>query len=304
LAIKLAKKFRAEIISADSRQVYRDANIGTGKDLPVNSKFQLLNSKFGYYSIQGVRLWGYDLVGPKGSFSVGQYLKFARHIINDIQKRKKLPILVGGTGLYIKGVVDGIPTASIPRNRNLRRNLEGKSTSELYELLASFDALKAGSMNASDRKNPRRLVRAIEISQYLIDHKLISGKQTPKALDTLFIGLEADRLFIEKKIEARVKKRVDAGIKDEIGRMLKSGVTWNSQSMLSLGYRQWRNYFEGKSSEQTVIDEWSKEEKRYAKRQILWFKRDKRINWFDITAKDYQKEVEKMVRKWYSSENA
>lgn len=304
LAVKLAREFNGELVSADSRQVYRRVDIGTGKDLPIGSKIKHpWFSRYGFYEVSGVKVWGYDLVDPKSEFSVGQYLKFARYIIADIQKRKKLPILVGGTGLYIKGVTDGIPTASIPKNSNLRKNLETKNASELYELLASLDALKAGSMNSSDRKNPRRLVRAIEVSQYLVDHKVSFNKQPEDTMDILFIGLTADKSFIDKKIDTRVKKRIDEGIKTEIEKLLKSGVSWDSQSMLSLGYRQWRDYFEGGVPEQNIIDEWGREEKKYARRQFVWFKKDKRINWFDVTAKNYPKVVEKRVKKWYSSGN-
>ena len=302
LAIKLAGKFGGELVSADSRQVYKRVDIGTGKDLPIGSKIRYSwFSKYGYHEVCGVKIWGYDLVDPKSEFSVGQYLKFARHVIGDIQKRERLPILVGGTGLYIKGVVDGIPTASIPRNRVLRKNLETKSASELYELLAGLDALKAGSMNSSDRKNPRRLVRAIEISQYLVNHKGLSDNRQASFMDILFIGLKANQSFIEDRIDARVRKRINEGIKQEIEKLLKSGVGWDSQSMLSLGYRQWRDYFEGGVPEQNVIDEWRREEKKYARRQFVWFKRDKRINWFDVTEKNYQGAIEKLVRKWYSS---
>lgn len=304
LAIKLAKKFNGELVSADSRQVYRGMDIGTGKDLPVGSKIKhTWFSKYGFYEISGVKVWGYDLVDPRSEFSVGQYLKFARYIIGDIQKRKKLPILVGGTGLYIKGVIDGIPTASIPKNSNLRKNLETKNASELYELLASLDTIRAGSMNSSDRKNPRRLIRAIEVSQYLVDHKLTINKHLKSRTDVLLIGLKADKNFIDKQIDIRIRKRVGKGIKAEIEKLIKFGVDWNLQSMSSLGYRQWRSYFENKVSEEEVIDEWKKEEKKYARRQLVWFKKDKRINWFDITDKNYIKDVEKRVEEWYSLEN-
>jgi tRNA dimethylallyltransferase len=118
LAISLAKKFNGEIVSADSRQVYKGLDIGTGKDLPKNAKIKYLwMKKFGFYEIKGIKIWGYDLADPRHSFSVSQYLRFAERVISDISKRGKLPILVGGTGLYIKGVVDGIPTAEIPKNK-------------------------------------------------------------------------------------------------------------------------------------------------------------------------------------------
>jgi tRNA dimethylallyltransferase len=307
LAINLAKKLKAsgpvgEIVSADSRQVYKGMDIGTGKELPKDAKIKYpWFYKWGYYEIEGVKIWGYDLVKPKDEFSVAQYLKFADGVIADIQKGNKLPILVGGTGLYIKGVTEGIPTAAIPKNNQLRKNLETKVPAELYEMLAQLDAIRAGGMNSSDRKNPRRLIRAIEISQYLIGHKKTT-RVKEKNLDVLFIGLNADRDYLEKSIEKRVKRRLKAGIKKEIEELIKKKINWDSQSMVALGYRQWRDYFAGKTSEKVVVDKWIQEEKQYAKRQMTWFKKIKSVNWFDITEPKWQKRVEFMVKKWYSAD--
>jgi len=161
LAISLAKKNNGDVISADSRQVYRGLDIGTGKDLPKKAKIKFLSGqKYGYYEVGGVKIWGYDFADPRHSFNVSQYLKFTKKIIADIVKRGNLPILVGGTGLYIKGVIDGIPTAEVPKSNRLRKNLEGKTPEELYEMLAQIDSIKAAEMNSSDKKNPRRLMRA------------------------------------------------------------------------------------------------------------------------------------------------
>lgn len=301
LAINLAKKFNGEIVSADSRQVYAGLDIGTGKDIPPNSKFKLINSIMGgFYLINGVKIWAYDLVDPREDFSVAVYLKIAGTIILDIQKRRKLPILVGGTGLYIKGVVDGIQTADVPRNEELRDKLSGKSVGELFESLSQIDSLRSGSMNSSDKKNPRRLIRAIEVCQYLLDHKIPMNQLIENVKnDTLFIGLTASKDFINKKIEVRVYERIGAGVRNEVKKLIKKGMDWHYQSMMSLGYKQWRDYFEGDVDEAHVVDEWTREEKKYAKRQMTWFKKDKRVNWFDITDKDYPKNVEKLAQKWY-----
>ena len=282
LAIKLAKKFDGEIVSADSRQVYKGMDIGMGKewgDVPIH---------------------GYDLVDPRREFSVSKYLKFARKILKDIWRRGKLPILVGGTGLYIKGVVDGIPTVEVPRNNELRKRLEEKSADELFESLSQLDAVRAGSMNSSDRKNPRRLVRAIEVAQWNLGHGvkcLTSDILHPTSV--LVIGLTAAKEPLNTRIEDRVGERVKAGIKKEIESLLKNGVSWDDQSMMSFGYRQYRDFFEGEVPEEVVVSEWTREEQKYVKRQMTWFKKDKRVGWFDIFEVDYQKKVEKMVAKWY-----
>jgi len=282
LGILLAKEFNGEIVSADSRQVYKDMDIGTGK-------------AWG----EGVKIWGYDLVSPKEEFSVSKYLKFAQKTILGIKGRGKLPILVGGTGLYIKGVVDGIPTVNIPINRKLRKNLEKMDTNQLYEHLSQIDSIRAGSMNSSDKKNPRRLIRAIEVAMWTLDNSKRKTPQNKINFDTLFIGLTAPSEFLEKRINRRVDERIDSGFEEEIKKLIDFGVDWDDQSMMSLGYRQWRDFAEGAVERETALSEWKKEERKYAKRQMVWWKRDGRVHWFDINEPEYQKNVEKLVKKWY-----
>ena len=277
-------------------------------------RFKIQDSRSGgYYLVGGVKIWGYDLVEPTEEFSVGKYVKIARKIIKDIWKSRqklthsggqggKLPILVGGTGLYIKGVVDGIPTAAISKSKALRKTLEGKKSDELFELLAQLDPVRAASMNASDRKNPRRLIRAIEVASA----KVKSQKSKVKSLraNELFVGLTASKKYLDKRVEERVDKRVRQGIEKEIKNLFKRGVTWGDQSMQALGYRQWRDFFENKKSQQDVILNWKQAEKQYVKRQMTWFKRDKRINWFDISKLGWDKDVERLVKKWHNQDNS
>lgn len=266
LGILLAKKFYGEIISADSRQVYKKMDIGTGKEFSDD-----------------VKIWGYDLVDPRDEFSVSQFAKFAKNKIIDIQKKGKLPIIVGGTGFYIKAITDGIETIDIPQNKNLRANFEDKNADELFETLSNIDPLKSASMNFSDKNNPRRLVRAIEIAQYQIDHPK-TDKKTIGGNEFIQIGLTASGEILASRIDRRVKKRVEMGMKKEIKKLLDSGVDWSMQSMQALGYKQYRDYFEGGVPEEVVMDEWSREEIKYAKRQMTWFKKEKRIKWFDVAA--------------------
>lgn len=280
LALSLGKVLGGEVISADSRQVYRELDIGTGKGR--------------------VMVWGYDLVGPREKYSVYQYCQYAIDKIGDIQKRGKLPILAGGTGLYIKAVVDGIGTIGIPQDDVLRKECWGKSAKTLYHILVSLDPDRAGAMNQSDRVNPRRLVRAIEVAKY-----------TPKALvakgyfgDMLFIGLTAPRQTLFAKITEHVEERVRDGIEEEIKKLIDNGVSWEDQSMQSLGYRQLRGYFEGRITWAEAVRKWTVEEQRYAKRQLAWFGRDRRIVWFDITDPKYTANVEKMAQKWYDMDDA
>lgn len=309
LALHLAKMFKGELISADSRQVYKGMNVGTGKDLAPDAKWHraklsFLNSQFsiGFYEVGGVKIWGYDLVEPTREFSVAQYVQIASKIIEDIEKRKKLPILVGGTGLYIKAVVDGIPTSSIPKNESLRRTLKDKSLREQFDLLAQLDPVRAASLNASDRKNSRRLIRAIEIAEYKLKTKDKPFSGTKTRYDAMFIGLNTNSAALSKIIKKRVINRLRKGMEKEMIKLFEKGITFKHQSMQALGYKQWRGYFQNKKSKQKVINSWILVETQYAKRQVTWFKRDKRINWFDVTKPNWKQHVEKMVRKWYKND--
>ena len=304
LAIALAKKFNGELISADSRQVYKGMDIGTGKDLPNGAKIKLpWFQKYGYYEINGAKIWGYDLADPRHEFNVAQYIKFSERIIADILKRGKFPILVGGTGLYIRGVIDGIATSQIPKNNLLRKNLERSTPEDLFEKLAQMDSLKAAQMNISDKNNPRRLIRAIEVAMWKINNikKEKEIEKRIKDFEVLMIGLTAPEKFISERIKLRVVQRINAGIKKEVQVLLKKHVSWKMPSMSSMGYRQWKDYFDNKKTQSEVVKDWEAEENKYVKRQMVWFKKDKRIEWFDITKSSYPENVEKSVKKWYST---
>jgi tRNA dimethylallyltransferase len=160
-------------------------------------------------------------------------------------------------------------------------------------------------MNLSDKKNPRRLVRAIEIAEFFKSD--ITKTLRPfvrKKMDLLFIGLTAPKEILDKKIEARVVERINKGLLGEIKELLEEGITWEIQSMNTLGYKEWKDYFEGDKSEENVIRDWILDERQYAKRQMTWFKKDKRINWFNITQKGWKDGVEKLVQKWNNEVDA
>lgn len=279
LAVYLSELFNGQIISADSRQVYKYMDIGTGKERP-----------------EEVNILGYDLVGPNEEFSVKKYADFAYKAIKDTYKQRlqghgpykegKLPILVGGTGLYISAVVDNRTRIYIPRNLKLRRELAYKSADELFAILMKKNSAYASGLNESDRKNPRRLIRALEI---VSSNKLGSlDKELVKFDSVLWIGLMADIKEIKKRIDKRVEERVESGFEKEIEFLKRKGY-WDGVAKTTLGYKDWPD-----------IEKWKMEEYKYAKRQMTWFKKEKRINWFDITKSDWQEKVEELVKKWYS----
>lgn len=290
LGIRLAKKFNGEIVSCDSRQVYKYMDIGTGKEWD-----------------EEVKIWGYDLAEPNEKYNVSEYFKISKSIISDIWQRNKLPIIVGGTGLYIKSIIDGIPTVDIPKSESLRNSIENLSAKELYEKLATLDSSKAASLNSSDRTNPRRLVRAIEVAVWNVENetqkKEVEKRENvlDKNVDVLMIGLAAENEVLLKNIEQRVEKRMEQGFIDEVEGLLKIGISWKEQSMNSLGYKESEAFFKNGQTYEDFISLWIRNEMKYVKRQLTWFKKDKRVKWFDIKNIEFPKNVENLVNKWYSS---
>lgn len=311
LAIQLAKKYNGELVSADSRQIYKGMDIGTGKDLPVNSEFripsfakasvgrqnselQIKSKKFsvGYHTGSRTPLWMYDIVNPDQDFSVADYYDLAWIVIKDIWQRGKLPIIVGGSGFYIRALLEGIGTMGVKPNFELRQELSKESISQLQDLLIKYDSSRFNRMNNSDRNNKRRLVRAIEIIKNKnANIKNKNDKVKIKKEDILKIGLKADRDNLNKLIDRRVEERVKQGIIKEIQGLLDHSYSWNMPALSSLGYRQWQNFFLGKETKEKSIKNWKNAEYQYAKRQLTWFKKEMGINWFDINDPDFQKKI-------------
>jgi tRNA dimethylallyltransferase len=180
--------------------------------------------------------------------------------------------------------------------------LEQRKVEELFEILAQLDASKAASLNVSDKKNPRRLVRAIEVAVSKVKMEGFKKNKTLGVTDhasVLFVGLIASKKVLEKLIKLRIQKRLSAGLEREIRGLLSTGVHWDNQSMNTLGYKHWRKYLEKTQTKKDIVLEWFVDEKNYTKRQLTWFKKDKRIKWFDITRSNYLKDVEMLVRNWY-----
>lgn len=283
LGIKLAHQFKGEIISADSRQVYKGMDIITGKDLSGE-----------------VKTWLLDVVTPDQKFSVADYYELAWKAIEDIWSRGKLPIVVGGTGFYIKALIEGIGTLGIKPDWELRKKLADYSINELTNYLKKVDFKKWRLMNESDRKNPRRIVRAIEVALKLKTENLKQNTNNYYEIDKLMIGLTAPNEILYQRIDQRVEERANAGAEEEIKKLLDKGYTWeNSVLGQTIGYCEWQEYFEGKASPETVIQKWKFAEHDYARRQMTWFRKNQGINWFDITSVGWQERVEKLVKDWY-----
>ena len=282
VAVVLAKKFNGELVSADSRQVYRGMDIGTGKDRA---------------SLRKVPIWMYDVVDPDEPFSVSQYQIMADACIQDIKRRKKLPIIVGGTGLYIQSLIQTVPTSQIKPNVALRKKLE-KQTLQSLQLIMKEECLHVwGLLNDSDRNNPHRLIRKIEIAKSGVTK---INKPKEKEYDVCWVGLTASFPDLYNRIDERVERRVKQGMVEEVKKLLKNGYTWNLPSMSGFGYREWKDYIEGNVTMEDVIKKWKFNEHGYVRRQMTWFKRNKDIHWFDVSKKGFEKNIESLVCSWYT----
>src|SRR3989344_5840836 len=249
LAVKIAKKINGEIISADSRQVYKGLDIGTGK---ITQK-----------EMRGIPHHLLDVVNPKRGFSVAEYQKHASSAMAEIIKRGKIPIICGGTGFYIDTVVNGIILPEVPLNQKLRRQLMTKSAAALFVILKKLDSARAKNI---DSKNGVRLIRAIEIAKAL--GKFPRPKIFPQNYKFIKTGLYLPADKLKKRIEKRVKKMFQDGLLNEIKNLKKAGVS--NKRLEKLGFEYFNPTYE-KVVSQTL---------KYAKRQMTWFKRDKKIRWF------------------------
>ena len=293
LAVKLARKFNGEIVSADSRQVYKGMDIGTGK---ITKK-----------EMQGIPHYLLDVVSPKTRFSVANYQKLAFKVIRQILEKRKTPFLAGGTGFYIQAVVDGILMPKVKPDWNLRKKLEKKPVSELYKMLVKLDPNRAANI---DKNNPRRIIRALEI---VLKTKSPVPPLAPQKTQfkALFLGVKKEPKELKRLIEKRLLKRLKNGMVEEIrklhpvkcrkaaissktklfNRVNRSGVSWKRLEEFGLEYRFIAQYLQGKLNYDEMVQKLQKEIEHYAKRQMTWFKRDKRIKW----VKNY-KQTEKLVR--------
>lgn len=313
LGVYLAKKFRGEIISADSRQVYKKLNIITGKDIEYNSKFQVSNTKLridnnkvsvGFRLKEEIPIWLLDVVDITYSFNVGEYIKIATRVIDDISNRGKLPIIVGGTGLYIKSLLYPLHMASIRPNQKLRDKLSKLNLDELQKYLQKINPQKWQSMNHSDRMNPRRLIRAIEISVYTKSSSssdfITKEHLSINRVDPLIIGLIMPKEKLNQRIDERINKRIKEGALEEVRKISQDKFSDNLPSLSSTGYRQIKNYLEGKITLPEAILSWQNAEHTFAKRQITWFKKMKDICWYDVSQNNYTEKIEGSVEKWYT----
>ena len=258
LGVDLARKFKGEIISADSRQVFRGMDIGSGKDLEEYGKGK---DKVKYHLI--------DISDPKKDFDLAKYQKLAFKAIENILKRKKLPIIVGGSGLYVQAIIDNYDLSSFGANRKKRDELEKLGAKELFKRLEKLKQDFAKKINNSDKNNARRLARYLEIVENggIIDRRLDSH------YEFLILGLDFPNEILRERVSYRLLKRLEEGMIAEVKNLKEAGLSNERLESFGLEYRYINRHLNGELSYNNMIKELEIASYRFAKRQKTWFKR-------------------------------
>jgi len=302
LAVELASKFNGEIVSADSRQVYRGMDIGTGKDLKdyrleipnpndqLPNKFKIQNSKVKIIEIPYHLI---EVANPEEQFDLAQYQKMAFRAIDDILKRGKLPILAGGSGLYLQAVVENYKLSEAKKDLALRKKLEKLSAAELFNKLKKLVPKMAVKLNQSDKNNKRRLIRYLEIVGQDHNFKSRAGKRKYNAL---IIGVNFSRDILKQRIFKRLLERLkEQNMIGEVERLHEQGLSWKRLEDFGLEYKFVSLYLEGELQYEEMVEKLNLAIYQFAKRQMTWFKRWEKqganINW----VKD-NKKIEKLVK--------
>lgn len=272
VALEVATRMEAEIISVDSMQVYRGMDIGT--------------SKPGLHYRQAVPVHLVDVAGLNEMFSVARFKKLADEAVEDISERNKIPLLVGGSGLYYRAVVDDLDFAGGYGTYGMREYMEeevgGLDDGELHALLGEVDPEAAAQIHQSNRK---RVMRALEVARSgarLISERQESWKEFSSPYTLIAVGLETDRELLYRMIDERVDSMIEGGLVEEVKGLRDQGLERGTTAAEALGYRQVLDYLDGKSTLGRTAEEIKKRTRRFAKRQITWFRKDPRISWFRI----------------------
>lgn len=274
-AVTVAQNIPAVLISADSRQIYKGLDVVIGKDHPKGMDMKCIN-----------------LITPKSRFSVADWLSHAAREIQEAWKREELPVLVGGTGLYIKALTEGIDSLGVPPDGELRKELESLSTQDLQRLLKNLSPEKYQSLNNSDKNNPRRLVRRIELA------RAKKEKSTrPLGAQYKIIALKPPGSY-KQTIRQRVKKRLESGHALEETQTLLQEYGKANEALTGIGYAPIIEYLEGKITMPELVRNWALQECQYAKRQMTWFKKQN-LEWVNNQEPEERSQVVKRIKTWY-----
>ncbi|HET8575108.1 MAG TPA: tRNA (adenosine(37)-N6)-dimethylallyltransferase MiaA [Candidatus Paceibacterota bacterium] len=263
LAVELALRFHGEVVSADSRQIYRGLDIATGKITEAE--------------MAGVPHHLLSIADPRYVFTAAEYQKEAGKTIENIFSRGKLPILCGGTGFYISAILDGVSYPEVPPDEALRNELEAKPAEEIFSILQKIDPNRAMEI---DPKNRRRLIRAVEIAQKLGSVPPLQTQRDKQSFHALRIGLSLPMEELEARIAERVSFRLEHGMREEAEKLHRNGLSFDRMEEFGLEYRTLAEYLQGKITREEIAPKIARQNRQYAKRQMRWFLRDHNIRWF------------------------
>jgi tRNA dimethylallyltransferase len=267
-AAELASRIHGEIISADSRQVYRRMNLGTGKD-------------YEDYNVEGMRVPSHliDILEPGCKYNVFEFQRDFTKVFRDITDREKIPVLCGGTGLYIEAVTKGYKLINVPQNSNLRMELAGKTLKELEKILSTYKKLH----NQTDTDTVERAIRAIEIEEYYHNHP--TEDQSVPEINPIYLGIQCERFIRRKRITQRLHSRLKDGMVDEVRALLAEGIHADDLIYYGLEYKYITRYLLGEMDYSTMIERLNTAIHQFAKRQMTWFRKMERegilIRWID-----------------------
>ncbi len=280
ISLKLAKKYKGEIISSDSMQIYKKLDIGT-------AKLDLSKTTIPHYMI--------DVVEADENFSVAEFKNKSKKIISDINERGRLPFVVGGTGLYINSLVynlDFTETEADYQYRNeLNKILEKNGSEVLYNKLLDLNSDMAEKIH---KNNGQRIIRALEILKNG-NEKGNNFRQENKDYNLVYIGLNMDRERLYDRINDRVDKMINLGLVEEVKGLLNDGIDKNSQSLKAIGYKEVISYLDNEIDYDEMVELIKKNSRHYAKRQLTWFRRDERIKWFDRESENLLEDIENYI---------
>ena len=282
LAVKVAAEYDTEVISADSRQLYRGMTLGTGKDLDdynIRDNEGNVVKTIPYHLI--------DIKEPGYKYNIYEYQQDFHQVLADMTRRNKLPILCGGSGLYVESILKGYEMHEVPENPELRKSLEGKSLAELEEILKTYKTLH----NSTDTDTAKRAIREIEIRDYYKTHaeQLVGYPAVP----SLVVGINIDRDLRREKITKRLKERLSCGMLDEVQKLLDSGLSPEDLIYYGLEYKYLTLHLIGELTYKEMFDQLEIAIHQFSKRQMTWFRgmerRGIKINWIDATISDEDK---------------
>ena len=282
MGVALAKKLNGEVISGDSMQVYRQMDIGT--------------AKVTIEEMEGVTHHCIDILDPKDQYSVHDFQQTVRKQITEITNRGHVPIIVGGTGLYIKAALYDYTFSEMENNHDeINKKYKDYTNEQLYAHLKQIDEESAKILHFNNR---RRVLRAIEIYEQTGQKKseMINEQEHICLYDAYFVGLTLPRELLYERINLRVDLMMKNGLQGEMESLIKQVLTRENQSMKAIGYKEWFDYFEGKCDLNEVSENIKKHSRQYAKRQYTWFKNQFDVHWYDVCLENFSKTIEEVSR--------